>query len=134
MKNFDNILKTNLYGVFTTVDGEKPKTRVFQYLFTVDDKIYFGTTNNKPVYEQLVKNPNVSYCTFSKDFDPVLSVNGRVIFDNNMQLKERAMNEYPSIKNLYHSPDNPIFEIFYIDVEEYVTFSFAKGSETINVN
>ena len=34
MTNFDNILKTNLYGVMTTVSEEKPKTRVFQYLFT----------------------------------------------------------------------------------------------------
>ena len=101
----------------TTVSEEKPKTRVFQYLFTIDNKIYFGTTNNKPIYEQLTKNPNVSYCTFSKDFNPVLSVNGRAIFDNDIKLKERAMDEYPSIKELYHSPDNPIFEIFYIEFE-----------------
>lgn len=133
MINFDNILKTNLYGVMTTVSEEKPKTRVFQYLFTIDNKIYFGTTNNKPIYEQLTKNPNVSYCTFSKDFNPVLSVNGRAVFDNDIKLKERAMDEYPSIKELYHSPDNPIFEIFYIDVEEYVTFSFSNGSKTFKI-
>ena len=46
-----------------------------------------------------------------------------------MKLKTRAMDDYPAIKDLYKSPDNPIFEIFYIDVDEIVTFSFQDGQK-----
>ena len=129
MTNFSEILQKNLYGVIATQDGKKVKTRVFQYLFTVNNKFYFGTTNNKPVYEQLQANPYVSYCTFSSDFSPVLSLNGKAVFVNDMKLKTRAMDDYPAIKDLYKSPDNPIFEIFYIDVDEIVTFSFQDGQK-----
>lgn len=128
MIDFNKILKENLYGVMATQDGNQPKTRVFQYLFSDGNKVYFGTTNNKPVYEQMIKNPNVSFCTFSKDFSLVLSVNGKAIFVDDMVLKTRAMEEYPAIKELYNSPDNPIFEIFYVDVEEIETFSFESGA------
>ena len=43
------------------------------------------------------------------------------------------MQEYPAIKDLYHAPDNPIFEVFYIDVDEVVTFDFQKGKEIIKI-
>lgn len=128
MIDFNKILKENLYGVFATSDGGKPKTRVFQYLFSDGNKVYFGTTNDKPVYHQLKENPYVSFCTYSQDFAPVLSVNGKAVFANDMSLKIRAMDEYPAIKALYKSPDNPIFEIFYIEVEEVDTFSFEHGA------
>lgn len=133
MIDFNKILKENLYGVMATQDGNKPKTRVFQYLFSDGNKVYFGTTNNKPVYEQIIKNPHVSFCTYSKDFSPVLSVNGKAIFVDDMVLKTRAMEEYPSIKELYKSPDNPIFEIFYVDVEEIETFCFESGATKLKI-
>ena len=133
MKRFDEMLKNNLYGVMATVEQDRPQTRVFQYLFMVEGKVYFGTTNNKPVYEQMKNNPYVSYCTYGTDFEPVLSVNGRAVFEDNREVKERAMQEYPAIKDLYHSPDNPIVEVFYIDVDEVVTFDFQKGKEIIKI-
>ena len=39
------------------------------------------------------------------------------------------MDEYPAIKELYKSPDNPIFKIFYIDIDEIKTFDFAEGEK-----
>jgi len=72
----------------------------------------------------------VSFCTFSKDFAPVLSVNGKVVFTEDLSLKGRALDENPLIKGIYNTPDNPIFKLFYIDTEEIDTFSFAEGPKT----
>jgi uncharacterized pyridoxamine 5'-phosphate oxidase family protein len=95
--------------------------------------VYFCTNSEKPVYKQLQTNPNVSFCTFPQNFSPVLSVNGKAVFVEDMALKTRALDENPAIKGIYQTPDNPIFKIFYVDVEEVETFSFSEGPQTHKV-
>ena len=133
MINYAEILKANPNGVLATQDGNKVKTRVFQYLFADGNKVYFCTNSEKPVYKQLQANPNVSFCTFPQDFAPVLSINGKAVFIEDMALKTKALDENPPIKGIYQTPDNPIFKIFYVDVEEVETFSFAEGPQTHKV-
>lgn len=130
MINYESLLKENPNGVLATQDGGKVKTRMFQYLFSYENKLYFCTSNQKPVYAQIKKNPNVSFCTYTPDFSPVLSINGKAVFVNDMMLKTRALDEYPLIKGVYNTADNPVFELFYIDVEEVETFSFVDGPHT----
>jgi uncharacterized pyridoxamine 5'-phosphate oxidase family protein len=130
MMNFAAILKENPVGVFASLDGNKVNTRVFQHLFSEGKKVYFCTNSEKSVYKQLQANPNVSFCTYPQNFSPVLSVNGKAVFVEDIALKTRALDENPPIKDIYKTPDNPIFKIFYIDVEEVKTFSFEQGSRT----
>jgi len=130
MINFTEILKTNPSGVLATQDANKVKTRVFQYLFADGNKVYFCTSSEKPVYVQLQANPNISFCTYPQNFTPVLSINGKAVFVEDKALKTRALDENPPIKGIYKTADNPIFKIFYIDVEEVETFSFAEGPKT----
>ncbi|HEO5788759.1 TPA: pyridoxamine 5'-phosphate oxidase family protein [Streptococcus agalactiae] len=133
MIDFDAVLKKNLYGIFATVDDGRPRTRAFQYLFSDGKKVYFGTTNNKPVYQQMIKVPYISFCTHSQDYSEILSINGKVEFVDSIDLKTRAMDEYPAIKELYKTPENPIFEIFYVDVDEVETFNFNEGSRKYRI-
>jgi len=130
MFNFEPILKENPNGVLATQDGAKVRTRVFQYLFADGNKVYFCTSSEKPVYAQLNANPQVSFCTYPKDFAPVLSINGKAVFVEDNGLKTRTLDENPGIKGMFKSIDNPVFKIFYIDVEEVETFSYAEGSKT----
>lgn len=131
MYDYVAALAANPNGVMATQDEGKTKTRVFQYLFSDDNKVYFCTSNEKPVYAQIMANPNVSFCTYPADFSTVLSINGKAVFVDDLALKTRALDENPSIKGLYGSPTNPTFEIFYVDVAEVETFSFAQGPQTI---
>jgi len=130
MFNFEPVLKENPNGVLATQEGAKIKTRVFQYLFADGKKVYFCTSSEKPVYAQLKANPQASFCTYQKDFSPVLSVNGKAVFVEDIELKKRALDENPGIKGLYKSPENPVFKIFYIDADEIETFSFTEGPKT----
>ena len=133
MVNFSEILKANPNGVFATQDGKNVKTRIFQYLFSDGNKVYFCTNSEKPVYKQLQANPNVSFCTYPQNFSPVLSVNGKAVFVEDLNLKTRALDENPPIKGIYKTADNPVFKIFYIDVEEIETFSFEEGPKKYTV-
>lgn len=133
MIDFAAILKQTSVGVLATREGDGVRTRVFQFLFADGKKVYFCTSSQKPVYSQLQTNPNVSFCTYTADFSPVLSLNGKVVFVDDMVQKKRALDENPSIKGIYNTPDNPVFKVFYIAVEEIETFSFAEGPQSYKV-
>ncbi|MDR1547164.1 MAG: pyridoxamine 5'-phosphate oxidase family protein [Hungatella sp.] len=133
MIDYAAVLKENPNGVLATQDGSKAKTRVFQYLFTDGSKVYFCTSNQKPVYDQIKASPYVSFCTYPASFTPVVSVNGKAVFVNDVSLKTRALDENPGIKDIYKTPENPVFELFYIDVEEVETFSFTEGHKTYTI-
>ncbi len=130
MFDFVSILKENPNGVLATQDKRGVKTRVFQYLFADGNKVYFCTSIEKPVYDQLMANPNASFCTHARGFNPVLSVNGKAVFVDDLALKARALDENPGIKGIYQTPENEIFKMFYLDAEEVETFSFAEGPKT----
>ena len=129
MIDFSKFLKENLNGIFTTVEDGKPKSRVFQFLFADGKKVYFCTENNKAVYKQIKENPNVSFCTHKPDFSYVLSISGKATFVNDINLKARTLDEYPALKEMFKTPNNPILELFYVDVEEVDTFDFVNGSK-----
>ena len=133
MFDFETILKQNPNGVLATQDGDKVRTRVFQYQFIESNKVYFCTQSHKPVYAQLTKNPNVSFCIYLAAFNPVLSVNGKAVFVEDTALKIRAIEGNPLIKDIYKTPDNPIFKMFYVDVAEVETFSFEDGTKTYTI-
>jgi uncharacterized pyridoxamine 5'-phosphate oxidase family protein len=127
MINFAEVLRANPNGVLASQDGQGVRTRVFQYLFADGNKVFFCTSSEKPVYKQLKANPNVSFCTYPADFNPVLSINGQAVFVDDLTLKIRALDENPPIKGIYNTPDNPVFQLFYIDVAEVDAFSFTEG-------
>ena len=129
MIDFSKFLKENLNGIFTTVEDGKPKSRVFQFLFADGKKVYFCTENNKTVFRQIKENPNVSFCTHKADFSYVLSISGKATFVNDVNLKARTLDEYPALKEMFKTQNNPILELFYVDVEEVDTFDFVNGSK-----
>jgi uncharacterized pyridoxamine 5'-phosphate oxidase family protein len=127
--DFVSILKENPYGVLANHNGETIRTQIFQCLFTDGTKVYFGTSSTKPVYDQLQANQNVAFCTYSENYTPVLSVYGRVMFIEDTALKTRAINEAPIVKAIFETPGNPIFTMFYIDIEQIETFTYAEGAK-----
>ena len=130
MIDYVSILKQSPNGVLATQNGKGVGTRVFQFQFAEGNKLYFCTQSTKPVYEQLTSVPHVSFCTYAQDFNPVLSVNGKAVFTEDMGLKTRAINDNPLIKEIYQTPENPTFKLFYLEVETLETFSFTEGSKS----
>lgn len=130
MIDYVSILKENPNGILATQDNGKVKTRIFQYLFSEGNKVYFCTSNEKSVYRQLKSNPQTSFCTYPPDFSLIVSINGEAAFTDDMGLKTRALEENPGIKGIYGSSENPTFELFYLNITEVETFSFAEGKKT----
>lgn len=133
MKNYQDFLMENPNGTMATVAKDAAATRIFQVLWVENDKVYFCTSNEKPVYAQIKAKPNVSFCTWNPATFESASVNGKAVFVDDLAGKTRALNENPPIKGIYGEPTNPVFELLYIDVAEVETFSFTEGGNSIRI-
>ncbi|MFV0344501.1 MAG: pyridoxamine 5'-phosphate oxidase family protein [Anaerocolumna sp.] len=133
MINYVEKLQENPCGVFATQENGRVKTRVFQYLFAEGNKVYFCTSNEKDVFKQIKENNYVSFCVNTKDYSEVLSINGKAIFVDDVELKDKILEMYPNIKGIYKSGGNPVFEAFYVDVEEVETFTFTEGAKKVKI-
>jgi uncharacterized pyridoxamine 5'-phosphate oxidase family protein len=128
LSDFVHILEGYRNGVLANRNGEKMRTQIITFSFAEGNRAYFCTTNDKPMYTQLVAFPYVSYCTFPEDFEPVLSLNGKVVFVTDRTVKERALESNYYAKNNFKDVDNPLLEVFYIDVEEIETFDIGGAN------
>lgn len=91
-----------------------------------NDRLYFCTGNHKSVYEQMKLNPKVSFTSLNPDTMESVSVCGTVFFDNDPEGEKRALDENPGIKAIYQTPDNPVFELLYIEVSDVSSFTFSN--------
>jgi uncharacterized pyridoxamine 5'-phosphate oxidase family protein len=122
LSEFVHILEKYRNGVLANRSGENLRTQIITFSFAEGNRVYFCTTSDKPMYTQLVAFPYVSYCTFPEDFEPVLSINGKVVFVEDNALKERALESNYYAKMNFKSVDNPLLKVFCIEADEIETY------------
>lgn len=113
-----------------TSTNNTPKVRPFQFQFEKDSNLWFCTSRKKEVFAQLQANPSVQICAVKPDCT-TLRVDAKVIFEDNIAIKERILAEQPLIKTLYGSADNPDFVTFHIAHGSYVIFDFSGAAPII---
>ena len=125
---FEDILNRRALGVLATIDENKPRTRVLQALWIEGNKIFFSTGAQKPTFQQMEKNPQVSFCVENK-YSPVISFNGEMKVVDDSEYKERAFKMLPPIvRKIYdEKASHPLFKVFYIDVKQIRSFSYKEG-------
>ena len=119
-------------GVFhiATIDGDQARVRPFGFVMDFEGKVYFTTGNGKDFYRQAKENPKVEMSAMLPDGRWV-RVNGKAVFDGNLEAKKKAFELYDNFKALYGSPDGPTFEVFYLDSISAVVYSFTEAPEKI---
>jgi uncharacterized pyridoxamine 5'-phosphate oxidase family protein len=132
VSEYQTVLEQNPNGVLANRNGSQLRTQIMSFQFIEGNNVYFCTGSEKPLYEQLLQFPDVSYCTYPEDFEPVLSLNGKAVFTDDKALKDRVFSGegYASqfIKNHYQSPDNPNLRLFYLAVDEIETYD-SEGAK-----
>lgn len=115
MHPVSEFLKKSQIQYFATVgtDG-KPKVRPFQFMLETDGKLYFCTSNRKPVFQEMTRTPFVELCASGENFS-WLRLNGKAVFSKDQSLKAMIQDSSPLVKSIYKTPDNPDFEIFYLE-------------------
>ena len=110
----DFLIKSQVQYLATIGLDDKPKVRPFQFMLEDGGRLYFCTSNQKPVFKEIQKRPYVEFCASGANFS-WLRLNGRVVFSKDLGLKARIQEASPIVKSIYKTPDNPTFEIFYLD-------------------
>ena len=103
-------------------DG-KAKCRPFMFAGEVDGKLWFCTNNTKDVYKDMQENPEIEISVSSPSY-AWIRLHGTAVFENNMAVKEVCM-QNPIVKGQYQTADNPIFEVFYLDIAHCVISDFS---------
>lgn len=114
-----------------TIDGDKPRVRPFGAVMEKDGKIYFCTNNQKDVYRQMQKNPNIEISATKENGD-WLRLSGKAVFDSSKDTKQAMLDECPVLKTMY-SADDGKFEIFYITNASATVFSLCGKKETLEI-
>ncbi|MDR1649317.1 MAG: pyridoxamine 5'-phosphate oxidase family protein [Synergistaceae bacterium] len=119
-------------GVFhiATIDGDRPRVRPFGLIMLFEDKLYFTTANRKSFYRQLQKNPNVEISAMI-DEDRWLRLEGKAVFDGNPAAKKQAFEIYPDFRQIYQTPENPVFEVFYLAEPSATLYSMTEDAKKI---
>jgi uncharacterized pyridoxamine 5'-phosphate oxidase family protein len=125
MNEVVKFLKENQVQYIATagLDG-KPKVRPFMFMLESEGKLYFCTSNQKPVYKQVKNNPYVEITTASPEF-AWIRLSGKVVFSDDIKIKKAIIEKSEIVKSQYQTADNPTFEIFYLDEAKATIADFS---------
>ncbi|MDR0659865.1 MAG: pyridoxamine 5'-phosphate oxidase family protein [Prevotellaceae bacterium] len=132
MNEVFNFLKENQTFYIVTVEDGKPRVRPFGFIMEYDGKIYFRTNNTKNVYKQLKQNADFEITATSAKYEWI-RLKGKTVFDSNLAAKTKTFEVAPFLADMYKTPDNPIFEVFYIQDGEATTYSMKEEPKKIKL-
>ncbi|MDR3331701.1 MAG: pyridoxamine 5'-phosphate oxidase family protein [Synergistaceae bacterium] len=119
-------------GVFhiATVDGDQARVRPFGFIMEFEGKMYFTTGNKKDFYKQAKANPKVEISAMLEG-RRWLRLSGEAVFDGNAAAKRQAFDVFPNFKDMYQTPENPVFEVFYLKNPTATLYSFTDAPKKI---
>ncbi len=113
-----------------TLDDDQPRVRPFGLVLEQDGRLYFVTGNGKAVYRQLQANPRLEISAVSPSGHEWLRLTGKAVFEQNAEVKKAAFTVMPALADIYGTPDNPSFEVFYLMQGEATFCSFVNPPES----
>lgn len=112
-----------------TVEGDQPRVRAFGTILLHNGKLYIQTGKSKPVSKQIALNPKVEICAFKNG--QWLRVAGKLVNDDNRDVKVAMLEKMPSLKPLYN-PDDGNMQMLYFKNATATFSSFTEQLETVN--
>jgi len=111
-----------------TVDGDQPRVRAFGTVLLCHGRIYIQTGKVKAVSRQIAANPKAELCAFKGG--EWLRLSGRLVNDDNREVKVAMLEKMPSLKGMYSADDDNMQMLYFTDAE--ATFSsFTSEPETV---
>ncbi len=90
-----------------------PRIRPIQSPLLFEGKIYFCTANTKNLFKHIKQHNGIEFCSCCKD-GTFVRLRAKAIFEDNKRVKEAMFEKYPMLKDIYQSPENKTFEVFYL--------------------
>lgn len=113
-----------------TDEGGQPRVRPFGALDEFEGKLYLITSNKKPVFAQLEKNPKIEICGMDKEMRWI-RVAAEAVIDPRKEAKEHMLASNPGLARMY-SVDDGIMAVFYLKDAAVTLSSFTAPPEAWN--
>lgn len=103
-------------GVFflATTDGDQPKCRPLGLKVLIGDKLYFGVSDYKDVYKQLVNNPKTEINACKAD-GSWLRIYGTVVFEESYDIATAVIAQAPGFSDLYNETTGYKLMMFHLE-------------------
>jgi uncharacterized pyridoxamine 5'-phosphate oxidase family protein len=99
-----------------TVDAEnKPRVRPFGGAFSINGHLWLGTNSQKKVWAELQNNPSIEVCSYNPKDGNWVRVSGKAVLADEFSVKQKLFEITPLVAQIYQTPENPIFRVFYIE-------------------
>lgn len=121
MEKVFDFLRKHKEVAFATVEGDKPKIRVFQIMKQEQDSLYFVTASGKEVYRQLQLNPSIEVLVMVNNIS--VRVMGQVAFDVDDKIAQEIYTANPVLPRLYKSYTDLVYFRLPIDQIDYYDLS-----------
>lgn len=102
---------------FATSEGNLPKIRIFRIMRQEATTLYFATSAQKAVYQQLKQNPNIEI--LAMDGQISVRCTGKANFNVSEEWKHWIFDHNPVLQRLYSSYDKLAYFFFNIEEMDY---------------
>lgn len=127
MRTIIDFLTQNKNVHMATVGSDgTPSIHTIQFQFYENGRIYFQTDFSSSAYQNMKSKPQIEFISNSRDETQALRVRGEVVFDYNLELLKRVMDDNPNIKKIYGSENNPTLTMFYLDHGSATIYEFSN--------
>lgn len=123
-------LKEKIGGIFyfATTENGAPRVRPFGFTMVFEGKLYFGCGTHKAAYAQLLENPNVELCSFSKG--AFVRIRGKAVIDDRPEVQSAMYEAGPFLKDTYNEQTGHYHMCFYLEDMSAMEF---KGPEAVKL-
>ena len=124
-ETYEFLREANTFFI-ATLEGDQPRVRPFGGVVEAEGKLYFATTNVKPVYRQLLEHPKVELCAVLGD--RWIRVAGEAVHDPRREARSAMLDSTPRGRSTYHEDDG-LFEVFYLRNVTATIYRFGAEPE-----
>ena len=107
-----------------------PRLRPIQSALYYEGKLYFCTSKEKNMYKHMQNHAGIEICAFD-DKETWIRIRGEAKFVESSEVKSKMFAKYPLLKNIYESPNNSIFAVFYLEKMSVKIQNFSGREEVI---
>jgi uncharacterized pyridoxamine 5'-phosphate oxidase family protein len=122
----DFLIESKIHYFSTIGLDNKPKVRPFQFMFEDEGRLYFCTSNQKKVFKEIQSNAYVEISSCKEGFSWI-RLNGKVVFTDDLAMKQKVLDTSPLVKSIYETVDHPDFEVFFLDEAQAFIDDFSPN-------
>ena len=107
-----------------------PRVRPMQSPLYFDGKLYACTSKKKGMYKHMQNFAGIELSAYDGK-ETWIRIRAKAVFDENIEVKKKMFEKYSVVREIYKSPDNPDFAVFYFDEPSVKIQSFTGRDEVI---